>query len=124
MPHLTLEITANIQQEIDYDTLFSSLHQILSTTAGINIENCKSRAVRLDNFYIARGDEANAFVHLEIHFMQGRPADLLRAIGDESIGTLKEYFAPAINELRLQITVEITEFQRSSYYKFPTGTLK
>jgi 5-carboxymethyl-2-hydroxymuconate isomerase len=124
MPHLTLEHTANINQEIDSVTLFSGLHNILTTIGGINIENCKSRAIRLDNYYIGQSDESNAFVHLEISFLQGKSAELQQAIGKQCLKLLKEYFAPSLSKLALQITVEITKIHRSAYYKYPGDTLK
>jgi len=124
MPHLTLEHTANINQEIDWVTLFSGLHKILTTIGGINIENCKSRSICLDNYYIGQSDESNAFVHLKISFLQGKSAELQQAIGKQCLNLLKEYFAPSLSKLALQITVEITEIHRSAYYKYPGDTLK
>ena len=119
MPHLTLEYTANIKQEIDCATLFSGLHKIITKIGGINIENCKSRAIRLDNYYIGQSNESNAFVHLEISLMQGKSTELQQAIGIQCLNLLKEYFAPSLSKLALQITVDITEIYRSAYYKYP-----
>jgi 5-carboxymethyl-2-hydroxymuconate isomerase len=124
MPHLTLEHTANIKQEIDCATLFSGLHQILTVLGGINIENCKSRANRLDNYYIGQSDESNAFVHLEISLMQGKTTELQQAIGIQCLNLLKEYFDPSFSKLALQITVEITEIHRSAYFKYPGSPMK
>ncbi|MEN8172365.1 MAG: 5-carboxymethyl-2-hydroxymuconate Delta-isomerase [Chloroflexota bacterium] len=124
MPHLTLEYTGNIKQEIDSEAVFSHLHQILATTGGIKIDNCKSRAVRMEDYFIARGGPAKAFVHLEIHFLEGRSEKIKQAIGKESLEVLKAYFASSIEKLDLQINVEITEIRRSAYHKFPSGTLK
>ena len=123
MPHLTLEHTANIKQDIDTVTIFYGLHQILSTTGGINIENCKSRTVRLDNYYIGRAVKSNAFVHLDISFMEGKPAELQQAIGEQCLSLLMEYFGPSLSKHKLQITVAINEIQKSAYFKYPGGTL-
>lgn len=123
MPHLTLEYTANIQQEMDSAELFAGLHQILATTGGTSIENCKSRAIRLENFHISRGAASDAFVHLEIHFMGGRSPEVQHAIGEQSLAWLTSYFTPCIDRLATQITVEITEIQKPAYFKFPSGTL-
>ena len=124
MPHLILEYTANIQQEIDSDTLFSSLHRILATTGGINVENCKSRVISLEDFFIGQGNKSNVFVHLDITFLHGKPAELQQAIGKKCLTYLKEYFSPSVAKNALQITVVINEIQKSAYFKYPGGTLR
>ncbi|MBE9523970.1 MAG: 5-carboxymethyl-2-hydroxymuconate isomerase [Chloroflexi bacterium] len=124
MPHLSLEYTANIKQEIDSATLFSGLHQILTLLGGINVENCKSRAVCLDDYYIGQADESNAFVHLDISFLHGKSVEIHQAIGKKCLIFLREYFSPSMVKYALQITVVINEIQRSAYFKYPGGTLK
>ncbi|MCP5054402.1 MAG: hypothetical protein GY940_44960, partial [bacterium] len=76
MPHLVLEYTGNIQQEVDFQDMFSRFHSVLSDTGGININNCKSRAVKLDHYYIGGGMPGQAFLHLEVRFLEGRAAAL------------------------------------------------
>lgn len=123
MPHLTLQYTSNIKQEIDYSELFSKFHEVLNKTGGIKIENCKSRVVKLDNFYISKGEENSAFVHLEVKFLQGRTDDLKREIGNQLIEILKGYYADSGNELDIQITIEILDINRDIYFKHPPGAL-
>ena len=122
MPHLTLEYTKNIDQEINFDDLFPRLHQVLVDIAGIPIGNCKSRACRLDNYYIADGSPQHAFVHLAIRFMEGRSVEVKRMIGRGCLKVLEELcWSPARPEL--QITVEIQDIERTTYFKLPEGTL-
>lgn len=123
MPHLILEYTNNIPQAIDTHKLFAPLHQIIAETAGIRIENCKSRAIPLDDYYIAEGKPGQAFVHLNIRFLEGRSAALKQSLGQQSLEALRAHFGDAPDGLDLQLTVEIGDIQRQSYFKFPTGTL-
>ena len=123
MPHLTLEYTANITQEIDSRELFSELHQVLGEIGGICIENCKSRARSLNLYHIAKGATESAFIHLEIRLFEGRPPTLKAAIGDNCLHILENYFAESISQLDLQITVEICDMQKPNYFKFSKGTL-
>jgi 5-carboxymethyl-2-hydroxymuconate isomerase len=122
MPHLTLEYTGNIEQEIDFDDLFGKLHRILAGVGAIRLDNCKSRAWRLDHYYIADGGAQHAFVHLVMRFLAGRPRELKQEIGRQSLTILKEAFAPSLAELELQISVEIQDIERSTYLKAPEGT--
>jgi 5-carboxymethyl-2-hydroxymuconate isomerase len=123
MPHLTLEYTGNIAPQIQARDLFAQLHQILASASGIRIENMKSRAVRRDDYYIGAGTSRAAFVHLEIRFMAGRSSEFKQSIGQQCLTLLKETLGPALAEFDLQITVEIGEIERASYFKFPPGTL-
>jgi 5-carboxymethyl-2-hydroxymuconate isomerase len=118
-----LEYTSNLIQSIDADQLFSKLHQILVDVGGISIHNCKSRAVCLDTYYIGKGDAQEAFIHLDIRFLEGRSLELKQSIGHQSLDWLKGYFAPCLAKLELQVTVEIVDIQSQTYFKIPEGTL-
>jgi len=123
MPHLTLEYTPNLDQEIVADVLFARLHQVLAEVGGIAIGNCKSRIVCLDGYYIATGGPRNAFVHLTIRFLEGRAIELKQKVGRASLRVLDEYFAPSSATLDLQLTVEMQDIERATYFKIPEGTL-
>ena len=124
MPQLILQYNANIDQEISFQDLFVKLHNILADIGGIKIDNCKSRAFKLDNYYIGRGETSNAFINLDIHFLEGRPQTLKKEIGSQILEALKEIYSQSISELNLQITVEIKDIERDVYFKYPPGSLK
>jgi 5-carboxymethyl-2-hydroxymuconate isomerase len=123
MPHLILEYSANISQEIQMHELGAALHQLLADTGGIRLENCKSRAVRREAYYIGQGETANAFVHLDIRFLEGRPLALKQEIGKRSLDILRTYFAPSLAELDLQITVQVQDIERHTFFKIPEASL-
>ena len=123
MPQLTLDYSGNISQAIDHQEIFLRLHQVLNVIGSIQIENCKSRAIRREDYRIGNGDAQNAFVHLEVRFLEGRSVELKQAIGNGCLQVLETYFAITSEELSLQITVEIVDIVKTSYFKYPTGTL-
>jgi 5-carboxymethyl-2-hydroxymuconate isomerase len=72
------------------------------------------------------GEGESAFVHLDIRFLEGRKPDVKQAIGEGAVELLHDHFMAAVeasNDLDLQITVEIRDIQRASYFKYPPGTL-
>jgi 5-carboxymethyl-2-hydroxymuconate isomerase len=117
MPHLTLEYTDNIPREVNFPSLFSAPHGILADEAGIQAENCKSRCLRLDTYQVGLGGGDQAFVHLTIRILAGRPLGLRQEIARRSLGLLGETYNPALDELDLQITVEVAEMQPVTYFK-------
>ena len=119
---MMLQYTANVTQEIDFSTLFLDLHHVISDVAGIRIGNCKSRAVRLEHFCVGQGDPTGGFVHLDVRFLEGRTLAVKGALGRALLKTLEAAYAPSIAEHALQITVEIQDIQRGTYFKFPGGT--
>lgn len=123
MPQISLEYTDNLTQEINTAKIFRNIHQVLGEVAGIPLANCKSRANRLNDFYIADGDSKNAFIHLEVRFIEGRSAEIRSEIGEQCLEQLQAYFAESVSSQNLQITVEIHDIHKPSYFKFPKGTL-
>ena len=117
MPHLRLEYTGNVSQQVRADELLPALHRLLARVAGIQAGNCKSRLVRLSEYCVGGGEAGHAFVHLEIRVLEGRAPEVKREIGERSLAVLEEYFAPARSESELQITVEVIDMQRASYFK-------
>ncbi len=123
MPQITLEYTSNITQAIDFNQLFSELHRILSDIGGVRIENCKSRAVRRDNYLVGDGAISGAFVHVELSLVKGRSAEWIDRIGSLTLEKLEAAYDDSKNSLDLQITLHFSDLDRERYFKYPSGTL-
>lgn len=123
MPHLTLEYTANLDAWASDSGLLLSLHRLLGSAAGIKIENCKSRWRMAEEWVVGDGEGASAFVHLDLRFLEGKPLSVKQAVGAGALELLRAHFAPASEGLNLQITVEVHDIQKATYFKDPPGTL-
>lgn len=123
MPHLKLEYTANLAHAAPPSDLFLALHHMLHSVAGIRVENCKSRWHPVDDWVAGTGEAEAAFVHLDLRFLEGRPPELRRAVGEAALEILHTHFRENAAGVDLQITVEVGEIQRAGYFKFPGGTL-
>ncbi|MFX1512941.1 MAG: hypothetical protein ACFFCQ_10170, partial [Promethearchaeota archaeon] len=77
---------------------------------------------RHNEYLIGRGDSNNAFIHLEIKLLEGRSIDRKSQLGKELLELLKRKFPSSMKDLNLQITVQIIDISRSSYFKYPKGT--
>jgi 5-carboxymethyl-2-hydroxymuconate isomerase len=123
MPHLTIEYTSNLDEWAGDSDLLLSLHHLLQSVAGIDIRNCKSRWRMMEEWLVGEGSTSSAFVHLDIRFLEGRPADLRQAVGAGALEVLRKHFATASEKLDLQVTVEVLDIRRAFYFKDPPGTL-
>ena len=101
----------------------ASLHHLLHATAGIRLENCKSRWRRVEGWVVGDGEGASAFVHLDLRYLEGRPMEVHLAVGQRALEALRAHFLPAPPGVDLQITVEVGEIRKATYFKFPGGTL-
>ena len=117
MPHIILQYTNNISSKKDFNSLFLGIHTLLLKKAGINPENCKSRAIKLTDYYIGKGDKPNAFVHLEIRIFQGRSLEIKQEIGNEVLKLLKNHFDDIPENMDIQYTIEIIEMNPELYFK-------
>jgi len=123
VPHLTLEYTSNLAQKAPTPDLLLRVHGILGSAAGIRIGNCKSRWREVDSWVVGNGSEESAFVHLDIRLLEGRPVDVRQAIGTSALQVLTDHFLPGLAGVDLQITVEVLEIGKATYFKDPPGTL-
>ena len=117
MPQIVLEYSSNVQIGDDNEIL-AKIHQILNEVGKINLNNCKSRIIEQSRYLVGNGDPDNAFMHLEIAFMEGRSDELKKIIGHEILN----YFKTVITG-NTQITVHITDLLKNAYFKHPAGTL-
>lgn len=123
MPHLTLEHTTNLLASMPLEELFARLHAILHDIGGIRRENCKSRAVERERFYVGDGAPGGGFVHLDVRFLEGRSLELKQEIGLEMLALLRECYGTDGDTAVVQFTVEIRDITRATYFKFPADSL-
>ncbi|MFI1799667.1 5-carboxymethyl-2-hydroxymuconate Delta-isomerase [Streptomyces sp. NPDC020379] len=114
MPHLMLEHSGNIREQVDVEGLFKELHAALSEVGGFRVQDFKSRAVRLHAF-IGDGSYEQAFVNLDIRTFAGKPAEAKRRISQEALRVLGRHFHRTMSETSCDISVQITELNRESY---------
>lgn len=119
MPHLKLEYTSNISHQINFNELFLELHRVLVDYADVDYKNCKSRAIKLDDFVIGKNEDENAFVHLELKFLEGRTDQKKREIGWDIMKILEDFYHPCFVTHNFQISLEIIDILNVNYFKIP-----
>lgn len=124
MPHITLEYSSNLDQDVDFDGLFAQIHSVLADEGGLKIGNCKSRATKVGTYYIGDGADNYAFVHADVRFLEGRSVDAKQQISGSILAILKDCYASSLETWDLQITVEVRDISKETYSKVPAGTLE
>jgi 5-carboxymethyl-2-hydroxymuconate isomerase len=115
MPHLTLEYTADLPPEIASRELFGRLHRVLADAGGIDIANCKSRAVGRDVFLAGDGTGEESYVHLDVRILEGRAPEAKTAMGQGVLDAVRHAYAAAGRPV--QVTVEVRDMASDQYFK-------
>ncbi|MHA1945599.1 MAG: 5-carboxymethyl-2-hydroxymuconate Delta-isomerase [Candidatus Hodarchaeales archaeon] len=118
MPQSTLEYTSNISDTEDFTPAIISLHKILEFHCEVNINNCKTRINRIDNFLVGNGNPSGKFMHLEVKLFERRSEEIILSLGNLLINMLSNYTSLAQKNPELDITVHIIDIERDHYFKY------
>jgi len=116
MPQIKLEYSSNILSDVNYKNLFLEIHRNVAQIISCDIMNCKSRAIKVDNYFIGEGEQQNAMIHLDIAILDGRPDKVKIELGEKILSILETYFSDT-DSLALQVTVDVKDLQRKLYFK-------
>jgi len=123
VPHITLEVTCNVDTGDDPQELLAGLHRLVHEIGGARLGNCKSRLRLLETFRVGDGAPGSGFVHCEIRLLEGRPVEAKQELGRAALEFLTGRLAPVSAKLDLQVTVEVGDLPKALYFKYPAGTL-
>ncbi|AMQ21644.1 5-carboxymethyl-2-hydroxymuconate Delta-isomerase [Geobacillus sp. JS12] len=118
MPHFIVEYTANLGEEADIRGLLEKVHRVLIKRRDwFPVGGIRSRAIRLDEYYVADGAEDDAFVHATLKIGAGRPEQVKKEVGAELFAVMKDHFAPLFAKRYLALSLELYEFNEAGTYK-------
>lgn len=109
MPHLIVEYSANIEQQIALDALLDKLHACALATGVFPLGGLRVRAHRADAYRIADLSPDNGFVHVTALIGHGRPLDVQQRAGQELLAALAEHLDSLFAKSPLAISLNIQE---------------
>ncbi|GAA0330238.1 5-carboxymethyl-2-hydroxymuconate Delta-isomerase [Bacillus carboniphilus] len=116
MPHIIVEYTDNIKNEVNIDVLLEKLHHVLISRPSIfPIGGIRSRAIELNQYRIADGAEDDAFVHVTLKIGNGRSGVDKKATCEEMFAVLKSHFSHLLEKRYLALSLELYEFAFPTY---------
>lgn len=118
MPHFIVEYTANIKDEADIPGLLAKVHDVLMARSHIfPIGGIRSRAIELQHYRVADGQEDDAFVHATLKIGAGRSEEDKRDTCDAIFEVMKQHFADLFAKRYLALSLELYEFGGLGTYK-------
>src|SRR5688572_27801226 len=109
LPHLIVEYSANIEDQIALDALLDKLHTCALGTGVFPIGGLRVRAHRADAYRIADKAPNNGFVHVTAIIGHGRPLDVQQRAGEELLAALTEHLKSLYERSPLAISLNIQE---------------
>lgn len=118
MPHFIVEYTDNIKEEANIPLLLEKVNKILISKAPIfPVGGIRSRAIELQDYYIADGEKDYAFLHATLKIGSGRSEEDKKSTCDEIFEAIKDHFAELYNKRYLALSMELFEFSEAGTYK-------
>ena len=117
MPHITIEYSANLETDIDIESLLRALHETASNIDALPVGGLRTRAVSRKYFVIADGHPDNAFVNMVLRIAPSRPFEVRKAAGETLFAALCNYLEPIYSSSPLAISFEIQELDADMRWK-------
>jgi 5-carboxymethyl-2-hydroxymuconate isomerase len=117
MPHLTVEYSANLETDIDIESLLRVLHETACNIEAFPMAGIRTRAVSRKNYEIADGHVDNAFVALILRIAPGRSLEIRKTAGEEIFAAFCNYLEPIYATTPLAISFEMQELDGEFRWK-------
>lgn len=109
MPHMIVEYSTNIEDEIRTDILFPKLCDTGVETGVFARSGIRVRGEARPRYHISDGHPDNAFVHTILRVGHGRDEDRLKTAGDRIYAVICDHLAALAETRALNISMEIQE---------------
>lgn len=110
MAHFILEYSTNLTaDELDVGKLLAEIVQCAVDTGIFPQAGCRARAHPCEDYYIADGNDAHAFVHLQVKLGAGRSTEEKDKAQTALVDMLDRYFKQVGQTRGLAISFELTE---------------
>jgi 5-carboxymethyl-2-hydroxymuconate isomerase len=117
VPHVIIECSSNVADRVDLRALVRAMHAAALETGVFPIGGLRVRVAERAIYKIADGDEANAFVHVELRIGAGRDLETRRRAAKHMFDALTEALADAFERTPLGISLEVVEIVPETSFK-------
>lgn len=117
MPFCTIDYTSNIKSTPISEDYFLRLHNVLEECGSLNPQNIKTKAVKHDDFRVAKGADKNAFVQTTLRILSGRSAEVRKNIAQRLHDFQTKEWKVFTTGFKVSISVEVQEIDSEFYIK-------
>lgn len=122
MPHIDIEYSSNLQQEVDGARLVDVVHQAALDCGAFPRWGVRTFAKAVERFRIGEGEKASGFIRIIVRISPGRDLKTRHAITHSLFEAVCKPLEPLFAQDHLGCQLEIQEFEAEmslSQYKLP-----
>ena len=109
MPHLIVEYSSNLEDQIDLESLMTKLRDCAVASGVFPMGGVRVRGERRAHYLVADGQRDNAFVHLTARVGHGREAATRRAVSEALFEVLRSHMQSVFDQRGLGLSFEMVE---------------
>lgn len=113
MPHIAIDYTANLADDLAPLALAQKLHDAARTLGVFPLNGLRTFARVVEEFQVGANTQDEAFINIQIRIAPGRPEELRQRIVDTLFATAEQTLATLLAKRPVGLQLEITEFDRS-----------
>ena len=117
MPHLCMEYSANLAEQVDLNGLCSRLNATLLDTGFFEPGAIRVRTLRCDHYAVADELPENAFLDASLRIGEGRSENDRKQIGEALFACLQTELATLFEAPHFCLSLEIREISRELSWK-------
>ncbi len=117
MPHVTMEYSANLENQVDMTKLCQLVHHTGLETGLFELGAVRVRALRAEHYAIADLMPANSFIDVAIRICLGRSNDDKKRLGQAINNAMVEFLAPQLAEPHFALSIEVREINSPLSWK-------
>ncbi|UJB64945.1 5-carboxymethyl-2-hydroxymuconate Delta-isomerase [Acidovorax sp. YS12] len=116
MPHLTVEYSRNLAGFPEAQALTELNAAVCASPEVADEADLKTRIVPVPQFAVGTAPANRAFVHAQLRLLSGRSDAVKKELSDAIAAVLRR-LTPQPAGMLVQLSVEIADMDRGSYYK-------
>ena len=117
MPHLTIEYSENLAENIEISKLVKVMHDSAASIEALPLGGLRTRASRREFYLIADGDSSNTFVNVVLRIAPGRSDEVKKQAGEKLSSALKDFFDLFFQSSPIALSLEIQELDANLRWK-------
>ena len=109
MPHLMIDYSANVEQDVDMGAFCDTLRDVAASIDAFPLAGVKVRAVRVDHYAIADGNPEHGFIDISVRIREGRDMQTKQNAAQKLFDAANEFVADVMQRRSLALSLELRD---------------
>ena len=109
MPHMTIEYSANLAEDIDMQAFCGAMRDAMLATGIFPLGGIRVRAFPCETYVIADGDPMHAYLNMLVRVGHGRDQDTRLAAANAIYTAAETFLKPRIGQRPFALSLDLAE---------------